>query len=119
MVPTTVPATFRGIGYTKAHAGFPLVEVEVPVPEPAPDQVLIRVESSSLNPLEYKLAELNFFDRKPPVILGFDVSGIVVGKGARATAFAVGDEVAAMGDCNGDGGWATGGTEATPWRTIS
>jgi NADPH:quinone reductase-like Zn-dependent oxidoreductase len=35
--------------------------------------VLIRVAASSLNPLEYKLAELNFFGRTPPVILGLDL----------------------------------------------
>jgi NADPH:quinone reductase-like Zn-dependent oxidoreductase len=109
MVGMALPTTFHGIGYTKAQDGFPLVEVEVPVPEPNPDQVLIRVESSSLNPLEYKLAELNFFGREPPVILGFDLSGVVVEKGASVTAFNVGDEVAAMTDSNADGGWATGG----------
>ena len=33
--------------------------VRVPVPQPAADQVLIRVAASSLNPLEYKLADLH------------------------------------------------------------
>jgi hypothetical protein len=50
----------------------------VSVPQPGPDQVLIRAAASSLNPLEYKLAVLNFFGRTPPVVLGLDLSGIVV-----------------------------------------
>jgi hypothetical protein len=86
-----------------------LEEIQAPVPRPAADQILIHVACSSLNPLEYKLAELNFFGRKPPVILGFDLSGIVVAKGDEVRDFAVGDEVTAMADSNGDGGWAAGG----------
>jgi NADPH:quinone reductase-like Zn-dependent oxidoreductase len=81
----------------------------VPVPRPGPDQVLIRTAFSSLNPLDYKLADLNFFKRTPPVILGFDLAGPVVAVGEQVTEFAVGDEVAAMADSNGDGGWAVGG----------
>jgi NADPH:quinone reductase-like Zn-dependent oxidoreductase len=41
----------------------------------------------------------NFFGRTPPVVLGLDLSGIVVG-----------DAVVAMADLNGDGGWVAGGS---------
>jgi len=106
----TIAETFLGIGYTKDRGGLPLEAVRVPVPRPAADQVLIRVAASSLNPLEHKLAELNFLGRTPPVILGLDLSGIVVAIGSAVRGVAVGDAVVAMADLNGDGGWAvTGG----------
>jgi NADPH:quinone reductase-like Zn-dependent oxidoreductase len=103
-----IPETFLGLGYTKDRAGLPLESVRVPVPRPEADQVLIRVAASSLNPLEYKLAELNFLGRTPPVILGLDLSGIVVAKGSAVRGVAVGDAVVAMADLNGDGGWVAG-----------
>jgi NADPH:quinone reductase-like Zn-dependent oxidoreductase len=103
-----IPGTFVGVGYTKDRAGFPLEAVRVPVPRPRDDQVLIRVAASSLNPLEYKLAELNFLGRTPPVILGLDLSGIVVATGSAVRGVAVGDAVMAMADLNGDGGWDAG-----------
>src|SRR5258708_1598697 len=105
----TIPETFLGVGYTKNRAGLPLEAVRVLVPQPEADQVLIRVAASSLNPLEYKLAELNFLGRTPPVILGLDLSGIVVAKGSAVRGVAVGDAVVAMADLNGDGGWVAGG----------
>jgi NADPH:quinone reductase-like Zn-dependent oxidoreductase len=61
----TIPETFLGVGYTRGRAGLPLEAVRVPVPQPVADQVLIRVAVSSLNPLEYRLADLNFMGRKP------------------------------------------------------
>jgi NADPH:quinone reductase-like Zn-dependent oxidoreductase len=76
--------------------------VRVPVPRPASDQVLIRVVASSLNPLEYKLADLNFLGRTPPVVLGFDLSGIVLATGSAVRAVAVGDTVVSMADLNGE-----------------
>ena len=105
----TIPETFLGVGYTKDRAGLPLEAVRVPVPRPGADQVLIRVAASSLNPLEYKLAELNFLGRTPPVLLGLDLSGIVVATGSAVRGVAVGDAVVAMADLNGDGGWVAGG----------
>src|SRR5947207_6676972 len=102
----TIPETFLGVGYIRDHAGLPLEAVRVPVPQPAADEVLIRVAASSLNPLEYKLAELNFMGRTPPVALGLDLSGFVVAAGHDVRRVAVGDAVAAMADLNGDGGWA-------------
>lgn len=62
----TILETFLGVGYTRIRAGLPLEAVRVPVPRPAADEVLIRVAASSLNSLEYKLAELNFMGRTPP-----------------------------------------------------
>ena len=82
---------------------MPLETIEIDVPRPGPDQVLIHVVCSSLNPLEYKLSELT-----PPVILGFDLAGIVIAAGELVREFAVGDAVMAMADLNGDGGWAMG-----------
>src|SRR5580693_5037555 len=108
----TIPETFLGVGYSRDRAGLPLEAVRVPVPRPAGDQVLIRVAASSLNPLEYKLADLNFMGRTPPVALGLDLAGVVAAVGDGVHGLAVGDAVAAMADLNGDGGWVTrGGSE--------
>ena len=107
----TIPETFLGVGYTRDRAGLPLEAVRVPVSRPAAEQVLIRMTASSLNPVEYKLADLNFMGRTPPVALGLDLAGVVVAVGDGVGGVAVGDAVAAMADLNGDGGWvATGET---------
>src|SRR5216683_2161086 len=90
----TIPETFLGVGYTRDRAGLPLEAVRVPVPQPATDEVLIRVAASSLNPLEYKLADLNFMGRTPPVVLGLDLAGVVVAVGHGVSGIAVGDAVA-------------------------
>ena len=105
----TIPETFLGVGYTRDRAGLPLEAVRVPVPQPADDEVLIRVAASSLNPLEYKVADLNFMGRTPPVVLGLDLSGVVVAAGHEVQGVVVGDAVAAMADLNGDGGWSATG----------
>ena len=107
----TIPETFLGVGYTRDRARLPLEAVRVPVPRPAADQVLVRVAASSLNPLEYKLADLNFMGRTPPVVPGLDLAGVVVAVGQGVSGVAFGDAVAARADLNGDGGWvATGGS---------
>jgi NADPH:quinone reductase-like Zn-dependent oxidoreductase len=100
-----IPETFLGVGYTRDRAGLPLEAIRIPVAQPSDDQVLIRVAASSLNPLDYKLADLNFMGRRPPVALGLDLAGVVVAAGDGVTGLAVGDVVAAMADLNGNGGW--------------
>jgi len=101
----TIPDTFIGVGYTKDRAGLPLEAVRVPVQKPVADQVLIHVATSSLNPLDYKLADLNFMGRTPPVALGLDLAGVAVALGQSVSGVRIGDAVAAMADLNGNGGW--------------
>ncbi|MFF3563604.1 zinc-binding alcohol dehydrogenase family protein [Streptomyces sp. NPDC002574] len=116
----SIPETYLGVGYTRDKAGLPLEAVRVSVPRPTGDEVLIRVAASSLNPLEYKLADLNFMGRTPPVALGLDLAGVVAAVGRDVSGVSVGDAVAAMADLNGDGGWsATGGSGGEGGYAVS
>jgi NADPH:quinone reductase-like Zn-dependent oxidoreductase len=105
----TLPDNFMGIGYIKAPNGLPLEAFEIPLPEPGPDELLVHVVASSLNPLDYKLSDLNFLGRTPPVVLGFDVAGIVVARGSAVTRFDIGEAVFGMVETPKDGAWAAGG----------
>jgi hypothetical protein len=104
-----IPETFLGVGYIRDRAGLPLEAVRVRVPRPAPGQVLIRVAASPLNPLEYKLADLYFLGRTPPLVLGLDLAGVVVAVGHGVSGIVVGDAVAGMAELTGDGGWVATG----------
>jgi NADPH2:quinone reductase len=55
-------------------------ERDVERPEPGPGEVLVHVFASSVNPVDTKLrADGGFAGLEPPVILGADISGEVVG----------------------------------------
>jgi NADPH:quinone reductase-like Zn-dependent oxidoreductase len=57
---------------------------DVPTPEPAPDEVLIKVAATSVNPVDWKIRSGAAKDRMPvqfPAILGRDVAGTVVKAG--------------------------------------
>lgn len=74
---------------------------EVALPVPAADEVRVRVHATSINPIDFKLAQgalravqkLSF-----PVCPGFDVSGIVDAVGADVVGFKPGDAVYARSD---------------------
>jgi NADPH:quinone reductase-like Zn-dependent oxidoreductase len=59
---------------------------DVPTPEPGPDEVLVQVAATSLNPIEWKIrsgAVKDFIPVKFPAILGSDVAGTVVKAGVN------------------------------------
>src|SRR5882757_4498367 len=85
----------RAVGYRKSLPitdPDSLVDAELPVPEPGPRDLLVRVEAVSVNPVDTKVRAGN--DPAGELkVLGYDAAGVVVGVGAEVTRFRVGDEV--------------------------
>ena len=70
--------------------------VDVPVPEPGPGQVLVRVKAAGINPGEAKIRDGLLHERWPaafPEGEGSDLAGIVERLGPDVTTVAEGDEV--------------------------
>lgn len=81
---------------------------EVALPQPKADEVLIQTQAISINPVDIKvrnrqapLAEQLLHYQ--PLILGWDISGIVVALGSAVTDFKIGDEVFGMVNFVGHG----------------
>ncbi|MFL6353641.1 MAG: NADP-dependent oxidoreductase [Bryobacteraceae bacterium] len=75
---------------------------DVPPPEPSPDEVLVKVAATSVNPIDWKLRSGAAKDRMPltfPAILGRDVAGTVVKAGVNVRNLEPGQKV--MGLVNG------------------
>lgn len=79
-------------------AGAPFEFVEVPRPEPAAGEVLVRIGASGVNPLDAKIrAGKAAHARHPlPAILGIDLAGTVEAVGSGVSGWRRGDEVFGM-----------------------
>lgn len=78
-----------------------LVEKNIEKPNIKPDEVLIQVKAIGINPVDVKvrsydapLAEM--LSKYDPLILGWDISGVIVEIGNAVTNFQIGDEVFGM-----------------------
>jgi NADPH:quinone reductase-like Zn-dependent oxidoreductase len=86
-----------------------LVYEDAPLPMIDADEVLIKVHSAAINPADWQFRYGHYRDFAPrnlPLILGWDVAGIVQDIGAATTRFKSGDQVFAMADMNRDGAYA-------------
>ena len=70
--------------------------VDVPRPEPAPTEVLVRVGAAGVNPVDWKVRMRGGFLGEPPFTVGWDIAGVVEALGAGVTRFEVGDRVFGM-----------------------
>ena len=82
---------------------------DAPRPHPAPGDVLVRVHAAGINPVDWKIREghlKEMLHHTLPLVLGWDVSGVIAALGAGVTRFKVGDEVFSRPDIERDGAYA-------------
>lgn len=83
--------------YYQQHGTAQVLELgERPKPQAGPDEVLLKVYATSVNPIDRRLraGELQeYISRTFPVIPGWDVAGEIVALGENVKGWAVGDEV--------------------------
>lgn len=81
----------------RGYGGVDQLEyADAPTPEPGSGEVLVKVISTSINPVDYKIRAGAMKERMPlkfPAVLGRDVAGEVAALGAGVTNFKVGDKV--------------------------
>lgn len=84
----------------------PLEQIDLPIPEPAYNQILVKVSVCGACHTDLDEAEGRLMPTKLPIVLGHQVVGVVAGRGKAATKFVIGDRVGitwlywACGKCN-------------------
>ncbi|KAG6906745.1 hypothetical protein DXG01_012297 [Tephrocybe rancida] len=90
-----MPATQKAL-YLDTKSG-PFVLGEQPVPKPGSGQLLVRIEATALNPVDWKIQKYGIFLQEYPGFIGTDIAGVVEEVGEGASGFAKGDRVVFQG----------------------
>ncbi|WP_405169731.1 NADP-dependent oxidoreductase [Paenibacillus sp. FSL H8-0280] len=86
-----------------------LVEQEVNKPKAEANQVVVKLEATSINPIDWKLREgylKEMYDWEFPIILGWDVAGVITEIGSNVSKWKVGDRVFSRPDTTPFGSYA-------------
>ncbi|UFS72515.1 NADP-dependent oxidoreductase [Geomonas sp. RF6] len=86
-----------------------LVQEEVPLPDPGPGEVLLRVHAAGVNPIDWKVRAGHLKESlrsQLPLIPGWDVSGVVEKVGIGMVGVTEGEEVYGMMNFSRDGAYA-------------
>ncbi|TDK32549.1 zinc-binding alcohol dehydrogenase family protein [Luteimonas terrae] len=75
-----------------------LQDVELDLPQPGPNDLRVRVEAVSVNPVDTKVRAPKPQAESQPKVLGYDAAGVVDAVGSDVQGFAVGDAVYYAGD---------------------
>jgi len=106
LILSLVGVLMKAVAFSEYGSAEVLQLVEQPIPSPKNEEILIKVNASSLNPLDIKLRKGDmklFYPSKFPKILGFDVSGEIVEVGKNVTDYKIGDDVFGLLDIKADG----------------
>jgi len=92
-----IPATMTAIDPAAPGGPDVLVAVTRPVPQPGPDEVLVRVAAAGVNRPDV-LQRLGLYPMPPgvPTIPGLEIAGIVVAVGEAVERWRIGDAVCAL-----------------------
>ncbi len=81
--------------------------VDVPSPSPGPDEVLVQMHASRINPADLSLVNgMPFAKFKSPQICGVDGAGKIIARGENVKGFKEGDRVSIYRHFNDFGTWA-------------
>ena len=95
----------KAFGY-QTYGGPEIQEfLELEVPAPLADELLVEVKAAGVNPVDWKIRSGAYGGGDLPAVLGVEVSGVVRAVGQDAQGFAVGDEVFGT-VATGSGGYA-------------
>lgn len=98
-----VPSKMKAIGFTQSLViteEDSLFEFETTLPELKDNDLLVKVNATSINPADAKIRIRNAKDKtlEKPKVLGYDAVGEVVKKGHNVEGFEVGDRIYYAGD---------------------
>jgi len=91
----SVPTTQKALLLTGVKEE--LVIKSTDTPKAGPGELLVHVESTALNPVDWKVQETGWGVEQYPVILGTDSAGVVAALGEGVAEFAVGDKIVHQG----------------------
>lgn len=89
----------KAVTYNRKSRPDRLAFLDVPIPEPKDDEVLIKVCAASLNALDYRMIKMGIFPKGK--IPGADIAGIIERAGSKVQRFRPGDKV--IGDISNHG----------------
>ncbi|KAG6901425.1 hypothetical protein C0995_012136 [Termitomyces sp. Mi166 len=75
----------------------PFTLKESSIPKPGIGQLLVRIEATALNPVDWKIQKYGIFIENFPALIGTDIAGVVEEVGEDASGFAKGDRVVFQG----------------------
>jgi len=102
-------ATMKAVRFHEYGGPDVLRFEDAPRPDPAADEVLIRVHASGVNPVDWKIRAgraRRWRSYNLPLIPGWDVSGVVEAVGSEAKRLKPGDEVYSRPDLTRNGSYA-------------
>lgn len=122
----SIPSQQIGLAILTKRGAWGLVPAGVDLP--GPGELLIRVEATALNPIDWKVQATEYAEylQEYPAILGSDGAGVVVAVGEGVANFAIGDRTYVsersyisekIGDSDAVG--CTKATSRTAWRPSS
>jgi NADPH:quinone reductase-like Zn-dependent oxidoreductase len=79
---------------------------DAPKPEPKNDEILVRVIAAAVNPVDTYVRQGKFLKSSGPLIIGYDIAGIVERTGPEAKRFKPGDQVYCYLSVMSGGGYA-------------
>lgn len=99
--------TMRAVGFLKPLAitePDSLLDIELPIPQPGPQDLLVAVQAIAVNPKDVKVRATYLPSPGACKVMGWDVAGCVAAAGAAVTLFKPGDEVFYAGAIDRQGG---------------